>query len=101
QMDRRAETEPPALWCYTNQPAFSCTPPNLSWLSLLLNLHPTGQCLVDDRSDLDHVLAAGVGVFRELLDHRFVLRAGGREDIEVRQDLRAVDAHVKRPGTSG
>src|SRR5260370_38105473 len=65
----------------------------------LLNLNPTYQGVVDHRGKRDHVTAGGARVFRELFNHCFVLGARGRKNIEVRQYLRAVDAHVEGSGT--
>src|SRR5260370_9841407 len=61
----------------------------------LLDLDSTNQGVVLHRSEDDHVLAAGISVLRELLDHGLVFGARGREDIEVRQYRRAVDGYVE------
>src|SRR5260370_925176 len=61
----------------------------------LLDLDSTNKELVIHRSEDDHVLAVGISVLRELLDHGLVFGARGREDIEVRQYRRAVDGYVE------
>src|SRR6267142_5345094 len=70
--------------------------PSASWS---LHFDPAHQRLIDDRSELDHKLPAGIGVRGELPDDGLVLGPGGREDVERTQHLRAVDSHVERPRT--
>src|SRR5260370_34928633 len=65
----------------------------------LLNQNPTNRGVFTHRGKLDQVTAGGARVFRELFNHCFVLGARGRKNIEVRQYLRAVDAHVEGSGT--
>src|SRR5437016_2157681 len=61
----------------------------------LLDLDPTQQRLIHHFGELDHILTARVRVHRELLDDGLVLRSRRREDIEVAQYLRAVDAQLE------
>jgi hypothetical protein len=51
--------------------------------------------IVLDRDILEHDLPLRIGRRRKLLDDCNVLAACGREDIEVGQHLRAVDADVE------
>src|SRR6266852_8279097 len=66
-----------------------------SGLRALLNLYTAHQRLVDDRRELDDVLAAGVGGAGECLDVRLVLGPRGRVDVEVGQHLRTVQRDVE------
>src|SRR5260370_23627075 len=70
------------------------SPPDIQSLSSL-GLDPAHQGVVLHRGELDHILATGIGIHRELLDDGFVLGSGSREDIEVAQHLGAVDAYVE------
>ena len=48
-------------------------------------------------AEVDRDLPVAVGRGRERLHHRLVLAPRRRHDVEVRQHLRAVDAHVELP----
>ena len=50
-------------------------------------------------AEVDRDLPVAVGRGRERLHHRLVLAPRRRHDVEVRQHLRAVDAHVELPLT--
>src|SRR5580704_272902 len=77
----------------------NCFSPDLSLA--LLHLDPAEQGLVDDRCELNDVLAAGIGIHGELLDDGLILSPRRREDIEIAQYLRAVDSHVEFPSAGG
>src|SRR5260370_7394698 len=67
--------------------------------SWLVDFDPTDQGLIDDRGERNHILTARIRRLRELLDVGDVLPTRGREDVEIRQHLRPVDAHVELPRT--
>src|SRR5258707_742956 len=79
--------------------AFPCDTFMSILLGLLLDLDSAYQRLIDDRSECDYVVAGGTGGLRKLLNYRLIYAAGGRNDIEVGQHTRAVDADVESSGT--
>src|SRR5262249_59627684 len=71
--------------------AFPGSPP----ANCLLDFDPAHQRVVFHGGELNHILTAGICIHHELLDDCLVLGSCGREDIEIGQHLRAVDAHVE------
>src|SRR5260370_7909821 len=73
-----------------NRISEKCTRPHC-----LLNFNSADEGLVGDGGKDEVDLAAGVGGGGELPDHRFVHRAGRRENVEVSEHLRAIDRDVE------
>src|SRR5260370_21714036 len=84
---------------YALPSGFTCDTFMSILIGLLLDLDSAYQGLIDDRSECDYVVAGGTGGLRKLLDHCLVHGAGSRDDVEVGQHTRAVDADVESSRT--